>query len=120
MRRDTAVKLFSGPSYYIKRCWLSTSCSKKKKRQRDLREVFIAELGTRVWSAFGGKFAVALPHKRLPLLTGAGSEHRKTCWQEPKRRSSGSADLGIKTQARPQKARKGKQPASGRESLVSV
>lgn len=33
VRRHTAAKLFSGPSYYIKRYWLSTSCSKKKRER---------------------------------------------------------------------------------------
>lgn len=70
-----------------------------KKKERDLREVFIAELGTRVSSAFGGKFAVALHLKQASftnrsrfraqeeVLAGAKEEIFTVCWSGHKDRS---------------------------------
>lgn len=55
--------------------------------KKDLCEVFIKELGIRLWSAFLGKFPVALHLiNELPLLNGAGVQRpQRRNWQEPKR-----------------------------------
>lgn len=56
-------------------------------KKKETCEVFIEELGTRLWSAFLGKFPIALHLiNELPLLNGAGVQRpQKKNWQEPKR-----------------------------------
>lgn len=55
--------------------------------KKDLREVYIKELGIRLWSAFLGKFPVALHLiNELPLLNRVGVQRpQRKIWQEPKR-----------------------------------